>query len=103
MSPKHTMAQRIEQLRERRTETEAGGGPKRHEKQHEQGKMTARERISELVDNGSFTEIGLFATHHATLFGMDKATMPADGVVTGTGDVLGRTVHLASQDFSVAG
>ncbi|WP_040155821.1 acyl-CoA carboxylase subunit beta [Mobilicoccus massiliensis] len=98
-----TMKDRIAELREKRAEVEAGGGEARHAKQHEQGKLTARERVDSLVDEGSFEEIGLFAQHRTTLFGMDKAVMPADGVVTGTGTVFGRPVHLASQDFSVAG
>ncbi len=98
-----TMAERLADLRAERERVEAGGGAKRHEKQHEQGKLTARERVSGLVDPGSFEEIGLFAKHRTTMFGMDAAVMPADGVVTGVGTVLGRPVHLASQDFSVAG
>lgn len=98
-----TMADRIAELRERRAQVEAGGGEKRHAKQHDQGKLTARERIDHLVDRGSFGEVGLFARNRTTLFGMDKADMPADGVVTGTATVLGRLIHLASQDFSVAG
>lgn len=101
-SPK-TMADRLTELRERRAAVEAGGGEKRHAKQHEAGKKTARERVADLVDPGSFEEMGLFAQHRTTLFGMDKAVMPADGVVTGTGTVFGRPVHVASQDFSVAG
>ena len=98
-----TMTERIAELRKRKAEVQAGGGEKRIEKQHEQGKRTARERIEDLVDPGSFEELGLFAEHRTTLFGMDKAVMPADGVVTGTGTVLGRPIHLASQDFTVAG
>ena len=98
-----TMQDRIAELRAKRAELEAGGGEKRHEKQHAQGKLTARERVAGLLDEGSFEEVGLFAQHRTTLFGMDKAVMPADGVVTGTGTVLGRPVHVASQDFSVAG
>jgi methylmalonyl-CoA carboxyltransferase 12S subunit len=97
------MAERIADLKVKRAQLEAGGGEKRHAKQHEAGKLTARERVSSLVDNGSFEEIGLFIENRTTLFGMDKAEMPADGVVTGTATVLGRPVHLASQDFSVAG
>ena len=98
-----TMQDRIAELRAKRVELEAGGGEKRHEKQRAQGKMTARERVAGLIDEGSFDEIGLFAEHRTTLFGLDKAVMPADGVVTGTGTILGRPVHVASQDFSVAG
>ncbi|MCB1254970.1 MAG: acyl-CoA carboxylase subunit beta, partial [Austwickia sp.] len=98
-----TMAERIAELRERRARLEAGGGAARHDKQHESGKLTARERLDLLLDPGTMEEIGLFAEHRTTMFGMDKAVMPADGVVTGTGHVLGRPIHFASQDFSVAG
>jgi len=98
-----TMAERIVELRERRAEVIAGGGAKRHEKQHAAGKLTARERVGELVDPNSFEESGMHAAHRSVLFGMDTAVMPADGVVTGAASVLGRPVHLASQDFSVAG
>lgn len=97
------MARRVDELRQRRVEVEAGGGQARHDKQHAQGKLTARERVDQLLDPGSFEESGLFAAHRSTLFGMDTAVMPADGVITGSGTVLGRPVHLASQDFSVAG
>jgi methylmalonyl-CoA carboxyltransferase 12S subunit len=98
-----TMKDRIEELTKRREEIAAGGGEKRTAKQHDQGKLTARERVAELLDPGTFAEAGMFATHRATLFGMADAVMPADGVVTGAGTVLGRPVHLASQDFTVAG
>lgn len=98
-----TMAQRIEELRATRERVLDGGGEKRHAKQHEAGKMTARERVAALVDDGSFEELGLHAQHRTTLFGMDKAVMPADGVVTGAASVFGRPIHVASQDFSVAG
>jgi methylmalonyl-CoA carboxyltransferase large subunit len=98
-----TMKERIEELLERREQIALGGGQKRIDKHHEQGKLTARERVDELVDPGSFSETGMFAAHRATLFGMADAQMPADGVVTGSGTVFGRLVHLASQDFTVAG
>ena len=98
-----SMQDKIELLNERREKAEAGGGPAKHDKQHSQGKLTARERIAELVDPGSFQEIALFAEHRSTMFGMAGADLPADGVVTGSGTVLGRVVHFASQDFSVAG
>jgi methylmalonyl-CoA carboxyltransferase 12S subunit len=98
-----SMKDRIEELAQRREDVAAGGGEKRVAKQHEQGKLTARERIDALVDAGSFAETGMFAQHRSTLFGMAEANLPADGVVTGSGTVLGRLVHLASQDFTVAG
>lgn len=98
-----TMKDRLEELAERREEVAAGGGEKRIAKQHGQGKLTARERVDALLDPGSFAETGMFAEHRSTLFGMAEANLPADGVVTGSGSVLGRLVHLASQDFTVAG
>ena len=72
-------------------------------KHHKSGKLTARERIDKLVDGESFQEIGLFAKHRATYFGMADKDLPADGVVAGCATVDGRLVHLASQDFTVAG
>ena len=98
-----TMQDRIEELVKRRDVVAAGGGEKRLDKQRAQGKLTARERVAELLDPDSFAETGMFAEHRSTLFGMAEATMPADGVITGAGTVFGRMVHLASQDFSVAG
>jgi methylmalonyl-CoA carboxyltransferase large subunit len=100
---KKTMTAKISALAAKRSELELGGGKKRVDKQHEQGKLTARERISKLLDKDSFQELGLFAQHRATLFGMAGKEFPADGVVTGCGKVDGRQVHLASQDFTVGG
>jgi methylmalonyl-CoA carboxyltransferase 12S subunit len=103
-SPKQkTMADKISDLRAKRAEVELGGGRERIEKQHAAGKLTARERVERLVDRSSFQEIGLFARHRATYFGMADKEMPADGVVTGCATIEGRLVHLASQDFTVAG
>lgn len=79
------------------------GGEKQVKKQHDGGKMTARERLDHLFDQGTFQEVQLFVKHHATLFGMDKKEIPADGVITGFGKVNGRTVFAASQDFTSAG
>lgn len=98
-----SMADRVAELNERRAHAEGGGGAKRMARQREGGRMTARERIDALLDRGSFTETGLFREHRTTLFGMAEADMPADGVVTGSGTVLGRLVQVASQDFTVAG
>jgi methylmalonyl-CoA carboxyltransferase 12S subunit len=98
-----TMKERTAELREKRAKLQEGGGKKRIQKQHEAGKLTARERIYKLVDPESFQEIGLFAKHRATNFGMADKDLPADGVVTGCATVDGRLVHLASQDFTVAG
>jgi len=94
---------KIHDLEQKRAHLSEGGGPERIAKQHETGKLTARERVGLLIDPGSFQEIGLFAKHHATLFGMADKELPADGVVTGVGAVDGRIVHLASQDFTVGG
>ncbi len=98
-----TMAEKISGLDAKRAELKLGGGTERIEKQHASGKLTARERIAKLVDTGSFQEIGLFALHRSTYFGMADKEMPADGVVTGCAKIDGRQVHLASQDFTVGG
>ena len=98
-----TMQQKIEELRLKREKTMLGGGADKLEKQRGQGKLTARERISTMVDPDSFEETGLFAQHRSTLFGMAGKEFPADGVVTGAAAIGGRLVHLASQDFSVSG
>lgn len=80
-----------------------GGGEDRIAKQHEKGKLTARERIDLLLDEDSFEEIGKFVTHRATDFGMDKQKILGDGVVTGYGTIDGRLVYVFSQDFTVFG
>src|SRR6185369_5010210 len=77
-----------------------GGGAERIAKQHKDGKLTARERLELLLDRETFQEFGLFAQHHATLFGMSGKPLPADGVVTGSGKVAARTVYVASKDFT---
>src|SRR5689334_5479961 len=98
-----SMQERIADLRARRAELELGGGRDRVEKQHASGRLTARERIASLTDKGSFEELGAFALHRASYFGMAGKETPADGVVTGAGAIDGRLVHLASQDFTVLG
>jgi methylmalonyl-CoA carboxyltransferase large subunit len=98
-----TMAEKVSALNAKRAELELGGGAKRIEKQHAGGKLTARERVAQLADPGSFQEVGLFAQHRATYFGMAGKPMPADGVVTGRARIDSRLVHLASQDFTVGG
>jgi methylmalonyl-CoA carboxyltransferase large subunit len=97
------MADRTAELLARRAEVKLGGGAERLDKQHAQGKMTARERIDALMDKGTFLETGMFALHQSSYFGLAEADLPADGVVTGEGAVFGRPVHVASQDFTVAG
>ena len=103
MSAKKTMEELISDLRAARAEVEKGGGEDRLAKHREEGKLTARDRIETLVDPGSFEEMGLFAQHRQTLFGMEGKKVPADGVVTGAASVDGRLIHLASQDFTVLG
>jgi methylmalonyl-CoA carboxyltransferase large subunit len=102
-SRKATMAEKVAELRAKRAELELGGGKDRIAKQHQSGKLTARERVAKLVDKDTFEEIGMFARHRATYFGMAEKDLPADGVVTGCATIDGRLVHLASQDFTVAG
>jgi methylmalonyl-CoA carboxyltransferase large subunit len=103
-NPAHkTMDEKVAELRAKREQVQLGGGKDRLEKQHAAGKLTARERVEKLVDSRSFQEIGLFAQHRATYFGMAGKEMPADGVITGCATIDGRLVHLASQDFTVAG
>jgi methylmalonyl-CoA carboxyltransferase large subunit len=97
------MEELIEDLRQKRKHLQQGGGTERLAKQKEQKKLTARERIDVLVDDGSFEELGLFAQHRQTHFGMAEKEVPADGVITGAASIDGRLVHLASQDFTVLG
>jgi methylmalonyl-CoA carboxyltransferase large subunit len=100
---RQSMEHLVADLRTKREHLQQGGGPDRLDKQKAEGKLTARERIHALVDPGSFEEIGLFAHHRQTHFGMAGKEVPADGVVTGAAAVDGRLVHLASQDFTVLG
>jgi len=92
-----------EKLDKLRQEALLGGGEDRIAKQHKGGKLTARERIHFLVDEGSFNEIGAFVSHRSTDFGMEEQKFPGDGVVTGYGTVNGRLVYIFSQDFTVFG
>jgi methylmalonyl-CoA carboxyltransferase large subunit len=102
-SKKATMAEKVAELRAKRAALEMGGGKERIDRQHASGKLSARERVHKLVDKESFDEIGLFARHRATYFGMADKELPADGVLTGCAMIDGRLVNLASQDFTVAG
>ncbi|MEE1658237.1 acyl-CoA carboxylase subunit beta [Microvirga sp. CF3062] len=97
------MKDMLERLEERRAQARLGGGEKRIEAQHARGKLTARERIELLLDNGSFEEFDMFVEHRSTDFGMDKAKIPGDGVVTGWGTVNGRTIFVFAKDFTVFG
>ena len=98
-----TIDDRIDQLRKRRKAALTPGGRDAAAKQHEKGKLTARERLDILMDRGSFVETDPLAVHRAHEFGMDKKRPPGDGVVTGFGTIDGRKVFVASQDFSVFG
>lgn len=95
--------EKINELYDKRREVELGGGDERIEKQHEKGKLTARERINLLVDEGSFVELNPFIEHRSRDFGLESQKGPGDGVVTGYGKVNGRSVYLFSQDFTVFG
>ena len=94
---------KIEKLRRLKEQARLGGGLKRIEARHKQGKLTARERLDLLLDPGSFREIGMFVTHRATEFGMPEKRYLGDGVVTGWGTIDGRLVYVFSQDFTVMG
>jgi propionyl-CoA carboxylase beta chain len=95
--------QRIAQLKRRREEALASGGPERVAKVHAKGRLTARERLELLYDAGTFTEIGTFVTHRCADFGMDEKRITGDGVVAGWGHVDGRLVYAFAQDFTVFG
>lgn len=97
------MKDKIEELKKLREKTKLGGGKARIKTQHDKGKLTARERIELLVDEGSFDEIDAFVKHRATDFGLDKQHFPGDGVVTGFAKIDGRPIALFSQDFTVFG
>lgn len=95
--------EKIDWLEKKRKEARKGGGEERIKKQHSKGKLTARERLEILLDNGSFEEIDSFVTHRSTDFGLDGMKIPGDGVVTGHGKIHGRPVYVFSQDFTVFG
>lgn len=94
---------KLEALREKRRKIELGGGEKRIAKQHEKGKLTARERLNTLFDEGTFVEVDAFVKHRCTNFGMEKVDSPGEGVVCGYGKVNGRLVCAFAQDFTVVG
>jgi methylmalonyl-CoA decarboxylase subunit alpha len=94
---------KLDDLKQRRDKILAGGGEKRIAKQHESGKLTARERLNLLFDEGSFVELDAYVKHRCTNFGMEKVDAPAEGVITGYGKVDGRLVFAYSQDFTVVG
>ncbi len=98
-----TLELKLEELERRKRESELGGGEARIQRQHNEGKLTARERIAMLFDPGSFQELDQLVVHRNTDFGMDKQRVPGDGVVTGYGTVQGRLVYAFAQDFTVFG
>jgi propionyl-CoA carboxylase beta chain len=93
----------LDELEHRRAQARAGGGPKRVASQHAKGKLTARERIDILLDEGSFEEFDMFVEHRSHDFGMEEQRIPGDGVVTGWGTINGRNVYVFSKDFTVFG
>jgi len=97
------MKENLNKLNEKKAQALEGGGQKRIEAQHAKGKLTARERLHFLLDEGSFEEIGMLVTHRSTNFGLDKQQFLGDGVVTGYGTINGRLVYVYAQDFTVLG
>ncbi len=97
------MRNKIEKLQDKIQEAHLGGGQHRIVSQHKKGKLTARERIHFLMDEGSFEEIGMFVTHRSTDFGMEQEKYLGDGVITGYGNINGRLTYVFSQDFTVFG
>ena len=97
------MQEILQELEKKREEAREGGGAKRIEAQHKRGKLSARERVDLLLDDGSFEEFDMFVEHRCTDFGMEDNKIPGDGVVTGHGTINGRTVFVFSQDFTVFG
>ncbi len=94
---------KLQDLQQRKEKIILGGGEARIQKQHEKGKLTARERLNLLFDEGTFVEIDAFVKHRCTYFGMEKKEAPGEGVVTGYGQVNGRLVYAYAQDFTVIG
>ncbi|MSU91066.1 methylmalonyl-CoA carboxyltransferase [Rhodobacteraceae bacterium 2CG4] len=97
------MQEILDELERRRDHARLGGGQRRIDAQHAKGKLTARERLDVLLDEGSFEEFDMFVAHRATDFGMAEHKYPGDGVVTGWGTINGRMVYVFSQDFTVLG
>ncbi|MDR2824306.1 MAG: acyl-CoA carboxylase subunit beta [Prevotellaceae bacterium] len=95
--------EKVRKLIDKRAQARLGGGQKRIDSQHAKGKLTARERIAMLLDEGSFEELDMFVTHRCVNFGMEKESYLGDGVVTGFGTIDGRVVYVFAQDFTVFG
>ncbi|HUF66470.1 MAG TPA: carboxyl transferase domain-containing protein, partial [Gemmatimonadaceae bacterium] len=98
-----SMREKLDLLERRRAEAEQGGGRERIEAQHAKGKLSARERLDLLLDEGSFVELDRFVVHRSHDFGLDEHRVYGDGVVTGYGRIDGRLVYVFSQDFTVFG
>src|SRR5213082_2199962 len=98
-----TMRDKLDLLERRRAESEQGGGEARLKAQHEKGKLSARERLDLLLDEGSFVELDRFVVHRSTDFGLETQKFYGDGVITGYGKIDGRLVYVFSQDFTVFG
>ncbi len=98
-----TMREKLRELEERRREAQRGGGEERLQRQHDKGKLGARERLELLLDEDSFVEFDRFVEHRCQEFGMEDRRIPGDGVVAGYGKIHGRTVYVFSQDFTVLG
>ena len=94
------MEDKIQELRNRKEQIKLGGGREAIERLHQQGMLTARERLDQLFDAGTFVELDMMVKHRSSYFGMDKKEIPAEGVVIGYGKVEGRTVFAYSQDFT---
>jgi propionyl-CoA carboxylase beta chain len=94
---------RLEELRRRNAEAEEGGGAERRERQHKEGKLSARERVDLLLDEGSFEELDKFVRHHCSDFGIEEQRPAGDGFITGYGRIDGRLVYVFAQDFTVFG
>ena len=92
------MSKRLEELRRRHASAEAGGGEERRNRQHEEGKLSARERVELLLDEGSFTETDKLVRHRARDFGMDAQQVDGDGFITGHGLIHGRPAFIFAQD-----
>ena len=97
------MSANIAEMEKRRAAAHLGGGQRRIDAQHAKGKLTARERLDILLDEGSFEEVDAYVEHNCVDFGMPATTIPGDGVVTGSGTINGRLVFVFSQDFTVFG
>src|ERR1700752_3851494 len=99
--PESILRPLVEELHERRAKAKLGGGEDKIARQHEQGKLTARERLALLIDDGTFCELGIHAQPHFSQRAMEGREAPADGVITGYGKVDGRMVAVCAYDFTV--